>query len=71
MLIKSNEGSNCIPSLRNSINDENFDDIVYWDEDKCDLLNKYFSLISKLEEENVPLPDFEISKRRNTVASLI
>jgi hypothetical protein len=29
MLIKSNKGSNCIPPLRNSINDENFDDIVY------------------------------------------
>ena len=37
MLIKSNKGSNCIPPLRNSINDENFDDIVYGDEDKCDL----------------------------------
>jgi hypothetical protein len=57
MLIKSNKGSNCIAPLRNSINDENFDDIVYGDEDKCDLINKYFSLISKLEEENVPLPD--------------
>jgi hypothetical protein len=34
MLIKSNKGSNCIP-LRNSINDENFDDIVHGDEDKC------------------------------------
>jgi hypothetical protein len=34
MLIKSNTGSNCIPPLRNSINDENFDDIVYGDEDK-------------------------------------
>ena len=66
MLIKSNTGSNCIPSLRNSINDENFDDIVYWDEDKCDLLNKYFSLISKLEEENVPLPDFDI-KTNNVI----
>jgi hypothetical protein len=56
----SNKGSNCIPPLRNSINDENFDDIVYGDEDKCDLLNKYFSLVSKLEEENMPLPDFDI-----------
>ena len=37
MLIKSNKGSNCIPPLRNSINDENFDDIVYGDEDKGDL----------------------------------
>ena len=60
MLIKSNKGSNCIPPLRNSINAENFDDVVYGDEDKCDLLNKYFSLISKLKEENVPLPDFDI-----------
>jgi hypothetical protein len=61
MLIKSIKGSNCIPSLRNSMNDENFDDIVYWDADQCDLLNKYFSLISKLEEENVPLSDFDIT----------
>jgi hypothetical protein len=36
---------------------------VYGDEDKCDLLNKYFSLISKLEEENVPLPDFDNDMR--------
>ena len=42
MLIKSNTGSNGIPPLRNSIKDENFDDIVYGDEDKWDLLNKYF-----------------------------
>ena len=33
---------------------------MYGDEDKCDLLNKYFSLISKLKEENVPLSDFDI-----------
>jgi hypothetical protein len=39
MLIKSNKGSNCIPRLKNSINTENFDDIVYGDEEKCDLLN--------------------------------
>ena len=44
MLIKSIKGSNCIPPLRNSINDENFDDIVYGDEDKCDLLKKYLYL---------------------------
>jgi hypothetical protein len=31
-----------------------------------DLLNKYFSLISKLEEENVPLPDFDI-KTNNVI----
>ena len=39
MLIKSKKGSNCIPRLKNSINTENFDDIVYGDEEKCDLLN--------------------------------
>ena len=66
MLIKSNKGSNYIPPLRNSINDENFDDIVYGDEDKCDLLNNYFSLISKLEEKNVPLPDFDM-KTNNVI----
>jgi hypothetical protein len=66
MLIKSNKGSNCIPPLKYSMNDENFDDIVYGDEDKCDLLNKYFSLISKLEEENMPLPDFDI-KTNNVI----
>jgi hypothetical protein len=31
MLIKSNTGSNCISPIRNSINDENFDDIVYFE----------------------------------------
>jgi hypothetical protein len=75
MLIKSKKGSNCIPPFKNSIDDENFDDnnivevfIIYriGDEDKCDLLNKYFSLISKLEEENVPLPDFDI-KTNNVI----
>ena len=41
MLIKSKKGSNCIPPLRN----ENFDDdIVYGDENKCDLLKKYLYL---------------------------
>jgi hypothetical protein len=47
--------------LRHSINDENFDAIVSGDEDKCDVLHKYFSLVPKLEEENVPLPDFDIT----------
>ena len=59
MLIKSNKGSNDIPPLKNIINEETLDEVVYRDNEKCDLLNKYFSLISSLEEENVPLPDFE------------
>jgi hypothetical protein len=49
MLIKSNKGSNCIPHLRNTINDEHLDEMVYDDDKKCELLNKYFSLVSKLE----------------------
>ena len=53
-LIKSNKGSNCIPPLRNTINDEHLDEMVYDDYKKCELLNKYFSLVSKLEEENIP-----------------
>ena len=39
---------------------------MYGDEDKCDLLNNYFSLILKLEEENVPLPDFDM-KTNNVI----
>ena len=30
------------------------------DDEKCDLLNKYFSFISSLEDANVPLPDIEL-----------
>ena len=37
--------------INNSINNENFDDIVYGDEEKCDLLNKYFSLIQSSSSE--------------------
>ena len=59
MLIKSNKGSNCIPPLRNTINDEHLGEMVYDYDKKCELLNKYFSLVSKLEEENIPVPPFE------------
>jgi hypothetical protein len=52
--------------LRNSINDQNIDDIAYDDSDKCELLNKYFSSISKLDEENVTLPQFD-SKTNNII----
>ena len=60
MLIKSNKGSNCIPPLRNTINDEHLDEMVYDDDKKCELLNKYFSLVSKLEEENIPVPPLKV-----------
>ena len=33
--------------------------MVYDDDKKCELLNKYFSLVSKMEEENIPPPSFE------------
>jgi hypothetical protein len=29
-------------------------------DEKCDLLNKYFSFISSFEDANVPLPDIEL-----------
>jgi hypothetical protein len=34
ILIKSNKGSNCIPPLWNTINDEHLDEMVYDDEKK-------------------------------------
>jgi hypothetical protein len=55
MLIKSNKGSYCIPPLQNTINDEHLDELVYEDDNQCELLNKYFRLVSKLEEENIPV----------------
>jgi hypothetical protein len=67
MLIKSNKGSNCIPPLRNTINDEHLDEMVY--DKKCELLNKYFSLVSKLEEENIPVPPFE-SKTNDSITDI-
>ena len=69
MLIKSNKGSNCIPPLRNTINDEYLDEMVYDEDKKCELLNKYFSLVSKLEEENTPVPPFE-SKTNDTITDI-
>ena len=69
MLIKSNKGSNCIPPLRNTINDEHLDEILYDDDKKCELLNKYFSLVSKLEEENIPVPPFE-SKTNDSITDI-
>jgi len=66
MLMKSNKGNNFIPPLRNLINDQNIDDIAYDDAYKYESLNKYFSSISKLDEENVTLPQFD-SKANNII----
>ena len=60
MLIKSNKGCSNIPPLQNIIQDEGLEEIVYGDDEKCELLNKYFSFISSLEDANIPLPDIEL-----------
>ena len=60
MLIKSNKGCSNIPPLQNIIQDEGLGETVYGDDEKCELLNKYFSFISSLEDANVPLPDIEV-----------
>ena len=58
MLTKSNKGGTCVPPLESIIN-ENTEEIVYEDKGKCELLNKYFRLIATLDDDNVPLPEFE------------
>ena len=59
ILIKSNKGYSNIPPLQNRIQDEGLDEVVYEDDEKCELLNKYFSFIFSLEDANIPLPDIE------------
>lgn len=70
MLIKSSKGSYNIPPLKNIINNTASDEFVYQDDEKCELLNKYFSLISTLEENNVPLPEFE-QKTDNLISDIV
>ena len=60
MLLKSNKGSGNFLPFQNIINDQNLKEFAYDDEEKCDLLNKYFSFISKLDEANATLPDIEL-----------
>ena len=45
MLIKSYKGYSNIPPLQNIIQDEGPEEIVYGDDEKCELLNKYFSFL--------------------------
>ena len=59
MLIKHNKGCSNIPPLRHIIQGEGLEEVVYEDDEKCKLLNKYFSFISSLENVNAPLPDIE------------
>jgi hypothetical protein len=68
MLLKSNKGSGNLPPLQNIINDNNLEEFAYDDEEKCDLLNKYFSFISKLDEANAHFtgePRFVIISNNN------
>jgi hypothetical protein len=58
MHIKSSKPSYNLPPLNNSVDDIEAN-IVYDDNEKCDLFNKYFSCISGIDDENVLLPDFE------------
>jgi hypothetical protein len=67
MLLKSNKGSGNFPPFQNIINDHNLEEFAYDDEEKCDLLNKYFSFISKLDEANATLPDIEL-KTNNKIS---
>jgi hypothetical protein len=62
MLLKSNKGSGNFLLLQNIINDQNLEEFAYDDEEKCDLLNKYFSFISKLDEANATFPNIELNK---------
>ena len=55
MLLKSNKGSGNFPPLQNIFNDKNLED----------LLNKYFSFISKLDEAYAPLPNIELKTNNN------
>ena len=59
MLIKSNKGYSNIPPLQNIMQDEGLEEVVYEDDEKWELLNKYFSFIFSLEDANIPLPDIE------------
>ena len=65
MLLKSNKGSGNLPPLQNIINDKNLEEFAYDDEEKCDLLNKYFSFISKLDKVNAHFPDIELNTTNN------
>ena len=58
MFIKSSKPSYNLPPLNNIVDDIEVN-IVYDDNEKCDLFNKYFSCISGIDDENVLLPDFE------------
>jgi hypothetical protein len=60
-----------LPSIFNYQNSEKF---VYDDEEKCDLLNKYFSFISKSRyriDKNNNIGDLNVSKREKIARPFI
>ena len=69
MLLKSNKVSGNFPPLHNIINDKDLEEFAYDDEEKCDLLKKYFSFRSKLDEANAPLAQIEL-KTNNIIIDL-
>ena len=69
MLLKSNKGSGNFPPLQNIINDQHLEEFDYDDYEKCDLLKKYFSFISKLDEANALLPQIDL-KTNNIIINL-
>ena len=69
MFIKSNKPSNNFPPLKNIVCDIEAD-IVYDDNEKCDLFNKYFSCISGIDDANVVLPDFE-SRTGSSISDIL
>jgi hypothetical protein len=65
--LKSNKGSGSILPLQTKFNYQNSEKFVYDDEDKCDLLNKYFSFISKSRnriDKNNNIADLDVSIKK-------
>ena len=63
-VLKSNKGSGNFLPLQNIINDKDLEEFAYDDEEKCDLLNKYFSFISKSRnriDKNNNIADLNVS----------
>ena len=62
--LKSNKGSGNFLPLPSIFNYQNSEKFVYDDEEKCDLLNKYFSFISKSRyriDKNNNITDLNVS----------
>jgi hypothetical protein len=69
MLIKSNKPSYNLPPLKNIVDDIEAN-IVYDENEKYDLFNKYFNCISGIDDENVLLPDFE-SRTGSSISDIL